>query len=216
MTDDSDFYNDAYKKAYNLAYGSYLYDSQFQLSGDTEDCSVIFSGTPLVGYPDEDKIYSTIFKSSAGVEENIDSNIRILQTMLVTGAVSWNIMNTTTVLGSYTTYGYAGHIDNPNAPTNDIGFGVPFQLYFLLVAGSLNANQFNVYWSPYMAEITDKDSRLLTAKIRLNSQDIFNLDFSKFKYIDGSLWRLNKIEDYNVTSEDTCSVELLKVINTSY
>jgi hypothetical protein len=44
------------------------------------------------------------------------------------------------------------------------------QLFFVLVAGAcLTATQFNVYWSPYMAEITDKDSKLLTAKFYLTA-----------------------------------------------
>jgi hypothetical protein len=67
-----------------------------------------------------------------------------------------------------------------------------------------------------MAEITDKDSRLLTASFRLNARDIYNLDFSKMVYLDGGLYRLNKIEDYNASREDECTVTLLKVIQTLY
>jgi hypothetical protein len=67
-----------------------------------------------------------------------------------------------------------------------------------------------------MAEITDKDSKLLTATAKLNYSDIYNLDFSKLKWIDGSLFRLNKIIDFDVTNESTCKVELLKVINKIY
>ena len=79
-----------------------------------------------------------------------------------------------------------------------------------------NVNQFNVYWSSYMAEITDKDSRLLTGTFKLNYKDIFGLDFSSFIYVDGVKFRLNKIEDFNATFEDTCKVELLKIINEVY
>lgn len=67
-----------------------------------------------------------------------------------------------------------------------------------------------------MAEITDKDSKLLTCYMKLNSADVFDLDFSKLIYVDGSYWRLNKIEDWNAAEPDVCKVELLKVINTLY
>jgi len=67
-----------------------------------------------------------------------------------------------------------------------------------------------------MAEITDKDSRLLTATFKLNYKDIFGLDFSTFIYVDGVKFRLNKIKDFNATNEDTCEVELLKIINSEY
>jgi hypothetical protein len=219
---DSDYWNDLYNKRYNLTYGSYKYDSNFQLSQESQKVDIIFSGTPIVGYQGEDKVYSTIMKrtgtDSAPVEETVDSNIRILQTKLVTGVASWDILadNGTTILGSYTDYPYAGHFDDPDAPTNDLCFGVPNELFFTLLAGTINVNQFNLYWSSYLAEITDKDSKLLTATFKLALKDINNLDFSQLIYIDGSLWRLNKIIDFNANMEDTCSVELVKVINKIY
>ncbi len=67
-----------------------------------------------------------------------------------------------------------------------------------------------------MAEITDKDSRLLSAWFKLTAADILNLNFSKLIYCEGSYWRLNKIEDWNASEPDVCKVELLKVINTIY
>jgi hypothetical protein len=65
-----------------------------------------------------------------------------------------------------------------------------------------------------LAEITDKDSRLVTATIKLNEQQIFNLDFGRFIYIDGILYRIQRIIDY--TAGELCKVELLRVIYTSY
>jgi hypothetical protein len=67
-----------------------------------------------------------------------------------------------------------------------------------------------------MYEIIDKDSKLLTATFRLNEQDINQLDFSKLIYIDGILYRLSKIIDYNASERDVCKVELLKVMQLTY
>jgi hypothetical protein len=213
---DSDYYNDLYKKRYNQTYGSRVYDSNYQFGDASKTLEILFSGTPLVGYGGEDKVYSTIFKLNGTTEEQVDSNIRILVAKKITGVTSWDLLNGVTVLSSYTDYGYGGHLDDPDAPTNDLNFGTPQELFFVLVSGSLTANQFNVYWSAYMAEITSQHSKLVSANFRLNAMDIFNLDFSKFVFLDGSLFRLNKIEDYNATSEDECKVELLRVINLSY
>lgn len=221
--DDTDFYNDAYKKKYNLSYGSYLFDTEFEFANDKSTADVIFSGTPLVGYtsPVEDKIYSTILKQSGTstiIEEPIDSNIRIWQAKKILGVTTWSILDAPTVLGSQTYYGYAGHLgfDSSGTVTDDLNFGMPGELYFTPYPGAYNKNQFNVYWLPYMYEIIDQDSRLFTATFRLDEQDINQLDFSKLIYIEGVLFRLNKIIDYNATKRDTCKVELLKVINTSY
>jgi hypothetical protein len=230
--EDTDYWNDLYKKRYNLPYGSYLFDTQFEFANASNTVELIFSPTPLVGYLNEDKVYSTIYKRTDSnishatdggafvtgkVEEKIDSNIRILIAKKVTGVASWNIIESNgNVLGTYTNYPYAGHFDDPDAPANDLNFSIPKELFFTITSGAFNVNQFNVYWLPYMYEIIDQDSRLLTATFRLNEQDINLLDFSKLIYVDGSLFRLNRIVDYNAATRDVCKVELLKVINTKY
>jgi hypothetical protein len=211
--DDSDYYNELYKKRYNQTYGQYTLDSTFDFEDNRETLEVIFSPTPLVGYDGEDKVYSTILKLENNIESQTDSNIRILQALHVTGVTAWNI---TGQVSGLTSYGYAGHYDDPDAPSNDIHFGVPAELFFTVTSGNLSNHQFNVYHSSYMAEITDKDSRLLKCKMKLNITDIFNLDFSKLIWIDGALWRLVKIIDYNMSEPDVCEVELLKVIEKIY
>jgi hypothetical protein len=50
----------------------------------------------------------------------------------------------------------------------------------------------------------------------LNIVDIYSLDFAQLIYIDGALWRLNKIIDFNPTIPQTTRVELLRVIELTY
>jgi hypothetical protein len=211
---DSDYYNDLYAKRYNETYGDRVYDNNLEFSKDTSNTEVIFASTPLVGYAGRDKVFSTILKMNNNVEEKTESIIRILQYKIIEGVTSWKVLNQSTVLGTYTKYPYAGHFDNPDIPAADLNFGATKELFFTLVSGALSNNMFNAYYSSYMAEITDKDSRLITAKIKLNGTDIFNLDFGKFIYIDGVLYRLIKIVDYS--AGDICEVQLLRVIYTTY
>jgi len=216
--DDSDFFLEQYRKRYNDGYGDRIFDNGLEFAKDTESVEIIFASTVLVGYTGEDKVYSTIFKRNNNVEENVDSVIRILQCKKITGVDTWHIQTAGGGgnLHTDTDYCYAGHFDDPDAPSNDINFGVPIELFFVLVSGAINVNQFNLYYSSYMAEITDKDSRLLTAFFKLNEQDIFNLDFSSFKYIDGGLYRLSKVMDYDAGANELTKCELLRVINTIY
>jgi hypothetical protein len=214
---DADYYNDLYQKNYNTGFGDYVYDSAFQFAKDKTNIELIFSASPLVGYSGVDKIMVAIYKiTNTTVEEHIGSNIRILQTKKVTGVDSWALKNGVTTLSTQTVYGYAGNYDDPDVPANDIHFGVPKELYFTLVSGAINVDQFNVYWSPYMAEITDKDSVLLTASFKLTNKDIYNLDFSSPVYINGVYWRLNKVEDWNAHDPGVTKCELLKIINLIY
>ena len=217
---DNDYYNELYKKKYNEGYGDVRFDNELEFSKDAETTEVIFSSTPLLGYVGKDKITPAIFKWDGKVigtnEENIPSIIRIMQKKIINDVTSWNVKNDTgTVdLGAFTQYPYAGHFDDPDAPGSDLNFGATKELFFSLSAGALGNNLFNTFYSSYLAEITDKDSRLVTAKFKLNDTDIFNLDFSKFIWLDGVLYRLSKVIDY--TPGEICTVELLRVIYTTY
>lgn len=213
---DSDYYNEEYRKKYSENYGDRRYDNELEFAKDASSVEVIFSATPLVGYTSNDKVYSTIFKKNNNVEEMIEHNIRILQAKKITGRTNWKIYaaNNTILASGIQSYGYAGHLDDPFNPSSDLNFGSPKEFFFNLAAGTLSNNIFNAYYSSYMAEITDKDSRLLTCKMKLNNKDIFNLDFGKFIWIDGVLYRLIKIVDYS--DNNVCEVQLLRVIYTTY
>jgi hypothetical protein len=133
----------------------------------------------------------------------------------ITTVSTYAIKNGATTIASYTTYGYSGHLNDPYTSTFDLSFGTPKEIIFQTTAYTGN-NLFNVYWSSYLAEITDKDSRLLMCTMKLANKDIYQLDFSKLIYIDGVLYRLNKIEEFNASKEDVCKVELIKIINRIY
>jgi hypothetical protein len=214
--DDGDFYNDLYKKRYNKGYGNYSYNSQFEFATNTDKAELIFASTPLVGYDGEAKVYPTIFKKNNNIEEVTDSIIRLMLSKKISNVPLWDIKDGATVLVVTDNYMYAGHLDDPDNPDVNLNYGVSEEFFFTLVTGDVTKTMFNIFWSGYMAEITDKDSKLVKLKAHLKTNDIGNLDFSKYIYIDGVLFRLNKIVDYNASNPDLCTIELLKVINTTY
>lgn len=216
---DGDYFNDTYSKRYNINYGSFIFDTAYEFSNEDKNIDVIFSGTPLFSPDADDKVYPAIYKFSNGQYEPIDSNIRILQAKLIDGVDEWTLNGDVSnpLSLDFTEYPYAGHFDDPITPATDLNFGVPYELFYNdITGGDPSVNQFSVYWLPYMYEIIDKDSRMLIATFRLNEQDIRQLDFSKLIFIDGVLYRLNKIIDYNASTRDVCKVELLKTIQLTY
>ena len=214
---DNDFYGENYRKKYSEGYGDFIYDTEFDFVKETDVLEVIFAASTLYQATGQDKVFPAIYKKSNtnSAEDRMDSIIRIMQTKKITGVGSWNIMNTTTNLATYTSYGYAGHLDDPINPTNDINFGAPKEIQFRPNSYP-TTNVFNAFHSPYLAEITSKDSKLLTCFGLLDIVDIFNLDFSKYVYIDGVLFRLNKVENFNPMEYNTTKLSFLKVIETSY
>ena len=218
-TPDSDYFNDNYLKKYGQTYGDNLYDSEFDFVKDTATTQIIFAPSVLRLHTGKDKYHSEIYKLSNNNtnEDPMDSVIRILIAKKITGITSWHIKSGSggggSNLATLTSYGYAGHLDNPSSPTIDINFGVPKELQFPVTTYPTN-NLFNTYHLPFILEITDIESKLLNCRVYLNELDIYNLDFSKYIWINGVLFRLNKVEGYNPMDFQTTQVNLLKVINT--
>jgi hypothetical protein len=220
---DSDYYNDNYLKKYGQSYGDFIYDSEFDFVKETASTQIIFAPSVLFqpqNHAHVDKYYTTIFKLSNNnsQEDSMDSVIRILMAKKLTIDHTWHIKSGETGGGSnlanLNVYGYAGHLDDPTNPTIDINFGAPKELQFPASTYPTN-NLFNTYHKPYILEITDMESKLLSCKVYLNELDIYNLDFSKYVWINGILFRLNKVDGYNPMEYKTTQVNLLKVINTN-
>jgi hypothetical protein len=105
-----------------------------------------------------------------------------------------------------------GHLDDPTTPTFDLNWNNPKELYYGLNNPYPTSNLFNNYWLQYMTEIIDKDSKLLTCNVWLTKEEVAAIDFSVPIYINGSLFKLNKILDYDMNNNETTKVELLKIV----
>lgn len=219
-TSDDDYFNEAYNKKYSETYGDRKEDTGYQFAEDRTDVQLIFAPSVLVARTGDVKLAAALYNLTDNVEETRDNVLRIMQYKKVTGVPSWNIKqvypNSGNLGSAVTYYGYAGHLDHPTTPATDINFGVPKELLFSLSSQYPSANLFTAFWGDYLAEIVAKDSKLLTCYLYLNLEDIYSLDFSKLILIDGSLWRLNKVTDFNPSVAKTTQVELLRVIELTY
>jgi len=219
-TEDDDYYNEIYFKKYNESYGDRKEDTGFQFAEDRTEVKVIFSSSIITKDSTDTKLRANLFKATSGVQERKDNNIRIMLFKNAT-TTSWAIKQESSqgegnLRTGLTTYGYAGHFDDPDIPSADINFGVPNEVYFSLSNPYPTANLFNAWWDEYLAEIINKDSKLLTCYLYLTVQDIYSLDFAQLIYIDGALWRLNKVIDFNPNISQTTKCELLRVIELFY
>lgn len=222
--DDASYWNKVYKDKYAENYMDFSYDSLYEYAKDKEDLEVIFSSTVNYAPNGEDKIvpYFANYEPVNGTPVESSTNIRILQSKMLP-CNSWDLKlhNGGNIANNITEYAYSGMWDNPITPSNGIffeslGWASPREVYYNLTDTSPNMGLFNVYWSRYFAEITNPSSMIMTAYFKLNMIDIRLLDFSKNIMIDGSLWRINKIMDYNPLADTTTKVELLKIIDTIY
>ncbi len=220
---DDAYYNKTYKEKFNEGYMDFSYDSEYEYAKDKDDLEVIFASTVNYAPNGQDKIVPALYKEGNFADESItSSNIRILQTKMLTVA-NWDIKNTSggNIQTNITQFPYAGMWEHPTVPDNgtyfqSLGWASPKEIYYTITGTTVNYGLFNSFWSQYFAEITNPNSTILTAQFHLTSMDIRTLDFAKNILIDGTMWRINKVDGYDPLSEKPTKVELLKVIDTIY
>jgi hypothetical protein len=159
-----------------------------------------------------DRVVSRIWDvQSNGTIKPKAFNIRLLY---YGGLISTNVDWIHTARGGAdvvrSTYPFAGHVDSPTAPTLDLNFGVPREIYYRASTYTAN-NLFNTYYSKFINEITDKDSKIVTAYFHLTPLDILTLDFRNEFYFDNQRFRLNKIYDYNPIVNELTKCEFVKL-----
>jgi len=213
---DKDYYNKQYFDTWEEIYGQDDFTLVNQFVNGQYKTEVIFSPTPSVGQSWYDRVLPTIIKfdNNNGVLKT-ESNIRILQWggMKATGQqwVHRDADNNTT---NYSTYPYAGMYDDPYNPTTLLDFGLSNEVYYSNVFDKVitfsNNTLFNKYYSKFLQEITDNNSKIVSAYFYLNPSDIKQLSFSKQYYFENQYFRLNKIENYNPSNPIT-KCEFLKI-----
>jgi hypothetical protein len=117
----------------------------------------------------------------------------------------------------YSSYPYAGHLDNPFNPTIDLNFGLVDYVYYTKPNQNLTDNNlYNQYYSRMMRQLVDKNSKIVKCRMNLSEEDIstFDFRFPVFTSInDEPIYALvNKII-FDPTSEDSAYVELLKLVD---
>ena len=222
---DDAYWNKLYKDKFNEGYMDFTYDTEYEYAKDKDDLEVIFSSTVNYAPNGEEKIipYLASYDPINGTQDIKSTNIRILQTDVLNVSSHWKLTDSAggTIQNSITRYPYSGMWEHPTVPANgtyfqSIGWASPKEIYYNITGTTVNYGLFNAYWSQYFAEITNPNSTILTAQFHLTSMDIRTLDFAKNILIDGTMWRVNKVDGYDPLSEKPTKVELLKVIDTIY
>ncbi len=212
---DKDYHNDIYNKVNDEVYGQITIDIDNDFQNSDKTITTIFAPTPLQSIKaSDDRIISSIrFVNDNNEQAEATAKIRLLY---------WGGLLATNNIWGFegdlkTTYPYAGHLDNPYSPTFDLNWYIPSQLYYDFSIGEkreflyTNNNCYNVFWKKYIDEITDKNSKILECYLALRPYDYNELSFRKNYYIDGSYWRLLKVEDFDGISEETTKCIFLKV-----
>lgn len=214
-TEDDDYLNKTYQDVYLEPYGTNKFDVNNDFIKEEKQVKVIFSPTPNTSSTLVDRVGPQIVSPDPNTQPGETTyNIRILYWAgYQSTADGWEIIQNDGTKTSYSVWPYAGMVNDTINPTFSLEFGIPKALFYSrTVAGGAfitTANLFNTYWWRNILEITDKDSKLITAYFKLSPHLISLLSFRKLYKLDNQFYRLNKIE-YDLSSREPVKIELLK------
>jgi hypothetical protein len=211
---DNDYWNQKYQNDWQSIYGDRTVEVDSEFLSGVKKIETIFSPTTMVAQPNSDLVLPTIEQfDQTGQPISTKHNIRLLYYAgLKPTTYGWNHINYLLgwpyipLVDTYVEYPYAGHWDDPYTPTLDINFGLVKEVYYddnLHDIVATNNNTVNKYYGKFLREVTDEDSRIVKAYVHLRPLDYVNFTFDKKYYFDYAYFRLQSIEGYNPTSEET-------------
>lgn len=193
--DDDDHYNKDYKERAGSVYGTREFSVDSDFVKDVSEVQLPFSATPLVTMTDTSG-YATVPVSKIGTIDSsgvwqmpasIRPRLLYYKWKELPELSSWWFEGT-----EYTSYPYAGHVDDPFDPVRDLNFGEAGFYYYPHQGG---VTLFRRFHSRQMAEVASIDSRLMTCVVKLSPLDVNSLQFNNRIFLVGQGWyRLNKIE----------------------
>lgn len=103
-------------------------------------------------------------------------------------------------------------VDYSNNVTASMDIGLPKEVYCGKVSYDENKTIYYKFWKNYYNDQFDINTKKVTCYVKFNklSQD----DLRKFYWFDNAIWILNKVNDYDVNSDNTTLCEFIKVQNT--
>lgn len=89
-------------------------------------------------------------------------------------------------------------------------FGTPKSLYIPDYSIDETSDIYTQYWKPYIRDRYNVDTRVVECNVLLKERVIGEW-LQRFYYFDGTYWILNKVSDYDVTSNDTTKCEFIRI-----
>lgn len=212
MAQGKDTDSDEYQKATGKIYGEsrIIIDNEFVQQEKKVDTAI--ASTPYIYAGGKFVI------ASMGSADKSNGDVRMLYWSGKITATTWRLCDWVTDQRTYINdevitggYPHAGHLDNPFTPTKDLNFGMP--AFVNLPAGITytNNNLYNRNWRKYINEITDRNSKLVKARVYITPGSFIRWQFRDLYFFDGQYFRLNKISDYPVGSAEVVQCEFLKI-----
>jgi len=214
QANDEDYVNKVSSELFKARYGqqTYLVDNDF--SNKEQVIEPIFAATGGVGNP-VNSIVTPAFYTRTLESAIVQSLNVVIRRLYWGGSVTLPVGESFLFYygngqsESRNGYYWAGSTDHPQTPTVDLGFGVPKQLFYFFTGIYTTNNRYNARYAKMIAEVTNKQSKLIKMSLILTPTDIFAFTFTKLVFIVDSFYYVNKIINFNPLNKQPTQVELL-------
>lgn len=208
--DDSDYWSQFYKTKFNEGYGESrkIIDNDFVL--ETKAIKVVFAA-PVMREEVTGRVMIHLYKVENGVKIRDNFKPRIAYWKPEVQCPTMWTMTYNAGYSQMSAYPYAGHLNDPVDPVNDLLFGTPKEVYFSISVYP-GANLYEAYYAPLIDLIGDRNSRLLEGMFYLTPQDIMDLDFRKIVKVGNHYYQLHKVDKYNPIGNTLSHVSLFKIL----
>lgn len=210
---DGDYYNNQYTNAQLDNYGEFAILSQSQYATEVTNMALPFSQKPLVEIHPSLIVpcaFQVNFDSSATGQKVPKKGTAFIVQVGAMRNASWKYHDEFNHQHPLTQYPYVGHLDDIDTPTFDLNFGVPDVVYY--PATTYTNDNLLQYHNTFIQELVSRYGKLLTCYAKIDTSIINTLDFRNLININGVVYRLQKISDYDSTKERTTQIELLRLI----
>ena len=222
---DDDYWSKRYADDTLTEYGNNSVSSGTAFSQNKTETKLPFSQKPLVRLPDgegfTDLIMPCVYQQkieSNGSINRVEKTAKPFIVQLIkedpgtlqTG--DWTYIDEYDNSTAEIKYPYVGHLDSILDPTFDLNWGVPLYIFYSTGEETLyTTNNLYGYHERFIREIVSKFGKQLTAKVMLHSNDIGGLDFKKLINIDGVIFRLQKVSNYDSGKYTSTESEFIRL-----
>lgn len=91
-------------------------------------------------------------------------------------------------------------------------FNIPMENYTVNKEGYDNTKSiYTNFWKQYLDERYNTNNKIVTCYLDISPTDYMNFEFNKFIKIENQLYMVNKIYDYDITSNSSTKVDLITI-----
>jgi hypothetical protein len=218
--EDDDYWNTRYTDDVQKQYGQFLVQSQSQFAVDDTEFKLPFSQKLLARIPEDspssftDLIVPRTFQvkfneDGTSLVEKKKGKPFIVQLGGLRSGV-WEHRDENGVDSNETSYPYVGHLDSLDSPSFDFNFGVPDYVFWS--TSVYTTNNLYLYHERFIKELVSRYGKQLGAYAMLAPEHINSLDFRNLINIDGVVYRLQKVSDYDSGKNTSTQIELIRII----